>query len=188
MSRLRRSNDKILYDMLDKDDGIYYPIDYEEQEELITKFQLHNSVKNDKILKLLSIIYLLFCGGFFLMISNPKLNHIPEISNNKRIILLSIQSICCSLISLRYELINYRFTLRGFQFRLNNSNLSYLNIILLVLLSWIIFEKIDSNFWRSLFHLPHLLLLVSFCIKHWIASINEDLETLKGLKYKFKNV
>lgn len=187
MSRLRRFNRKVLRGIgsdSDNDEITFLPLDSDEQEELINRFEVRSQSKDNQYIQLLSIAYLICCGLFILLL--VRLRRKEDQSTNKRLALFSINSIVSSLIYLRYE-ITKNFEFFKYKFQLTTKRINTLNCILLLLITWQVTEEVNMKSMQFLFHIPLFLFVVTFLTRKWIRDLDRELDDLRGLKYKFKN-
>ncbi|QLQ80484.1 hypothetical protein HG537_0D04840 [Torulaspora globosa] len=182
MSRLRKLDRKILSGRAtDRDEEIPdHPMDSEEQEELIQKFEANNTLLNKKCANVLSLIYLLF-SGFCIMLAGSTQGR------ERGLLVLIAQSIICSMILARYELMHTYAIFRRYSIHIDNSRIQKLNIVLIVLIEWIGFE--GHNGWKMfMFHqLPLVLFLITKILKKWSIEMEKELNQLRKMKYKYKN-
>lgn len=187
MSRLRRFNRKVLRGIgsdSDNDEITFLPLDSDEQEELINRFEVRSQSKDNQYIQLLSVAYLICCGLFILLL--VRLRRKEDQSTNKRLALFSINSIVSSLIYLRYEIAK-NFEFFKYRFQLTTKRINTLNCILLLLITWQVTEEVNMKSMQFLFHIPLLLFVVTFLTRKWIRDLDRELDDLRGLKYKFKN-
>lgn len=195
MSRLRKVDRAVLRDLLEEDDDdesyrdiSFLPIGTEEQEDMIHKFELRNSEKNDNYLQILTLVYLFFCGIFIVLTTRVQRTEL-EVTSCKRIMLFSIQSIAYSLINLRYEFIHDFFRSHRFKIGVTFSNkgLNILNLVMLILLTWIVLNQVASGLLKIFFHVPHVLFIISIVVKRWMSAVDLELYQLRSLHHKFKS-
>lgn len=195
MSRLRKFNAKVLgiktiingkytgsefQTLMDSDDDFSLPMDTDEQEQLIQKFELNNYTTDQITINIMCALYL-FCAGIFLMLATRS-------SRNVSVVLLAgLQSLICTCVSLRYELINDFKIFNILKLRINNSLINTFNCILLILISWVTFNYFDQRVLQFFLHIPLFLYIMAFTIKYWSKEIEGDLGELRQLKYKYKN-
>ncbi|EDO17326.1 hypothetical protein Kpol_1062p34 [Vanderwaltozyma polyspora DSM 70294] len=185
MSRLRRFNRRVLEDsnVDDDDDGefTFEPMDTDDQEVLIQKFELSNEVRKLKYINLLCLAYLVSCTTFLLFSTRRK--GIYSI-----LFILGSQSMIFSCINIRYDLINDYSITKLITLRIDNFKLNIINMIVLISISWICFLHLHDQFSLEVFfHLPHLLYLISIAVKKMAKSMDTELSHLRSLKYKYKN-
>ncbi|CAI4062106.1 uncharacterized protein SKDI_07G2700 [Saccharomyces kudriavzevii IFO 1802] len=189
MSRLRRFNRKILgfstdythEGESDQDEVSVLPLDTEEQEELIQKFEVNAHVTNKLYINILSVLYLLY-GGLLMMIVRKSRGHI------KLAVLAGANSLICSCITLRYNIINDYFLFKKFKLRVSNFSINILNIALLVFMGWISFNHVMEDK-KTLFCLqvPMFLFWVAMLVKRWARKTEDEIADLRRMKYKYKN-
>lgn len=192
MSRIRRFNRKVLgYDASLTDDphdfdrnGIVIPtgpIDTEEQDELIEKFEVNMVVKNKWYINTLSLSYLICAGMFLLLLTRDK-------SISRAPLVLGLNSIVCSFLSLRYQLTNDHRIMDTIKFKLDNRKIDILNSMLLLLVAWTTVNNYQENLLLAVFlQLPLLLFIIALAVKALITEADRELGTLRSLKYKYKN-
>ncbi|KAL3231085.1 putative membrane protein [Nakaseomyces bracarensis] len=192
MSRIRRFNRKILgYDTdlmddidQDRNGGIvipHGPIDSDEQDELIEKFEVNLIVKNRWYINTLSLSYLI-CAGMFLLLLTRKKNISPAP------LALGLNSIICSFFSLRYQMVNDYKILDTLKFTIDNKKIDILNTMLLLLILWITVNDYHGKLLLAIFlQLPLLLFIVVLTVKSMINEADEELGRLRNLKYKYKD-
>lgn len=190
MSRLRKFNRGVLARVNgdpDSDNEIpMHPMDIEEQKELICNMELKNLSHNNQTLQLLSIAYVIACGVFLsLALKVRKLG--SNASLNKRLLLFSINSIICSLLNLRYDFSKSFAITRKTTVMVTSRRINFINSVLLLLITWEVTDKVDHLILQLLFHVPLMLFGLSVVSKKWIHDMEEDINSLRGLKYKFKN-
>ncbi|CEP61033.1 uncharacterized protein LALA0_S02e05248g [Lachancea lanzarotensis] len=198
MSRLRRFNKGVLDKVhgnsnYDDDDGEIpiHPMDVEEQEEFIGNLELRNNASNNRTVQILSVAYVICCGVFLsLLVRVKKLGKDNGTSNSthKRLFLFAINSIICSLITLRYEIIKDVSISRAVGVRVNNARINAVNCTLLLLISWEVVDKVEKATMQALFHVPLVLFVLSQVSKRWMNQLQMEISSLRGLKYKYKNV
>ncbi|CCF58945.1 hypothetical protein KAFR_0F03490 [Kazachstania africana CBS 2517] len=159
------------------------PLDTEEQEELLQRFELINYSKNKKNVNVLSLLYLL-CGGIFLIMATKTKSR--SVSS---ILLAGFQSIICSCVTLRYNLMNDVSILKKLKFKVSNRTVDILNGIILILILWVSTSHFEgSRSLQFLFQIPLLLFIVAQMTKKWTLELEKDISSLRQLKYKYKNV
>lgn len=186
MSRLRRFNRSVLLDgsgfQADNDDSEIpdLPMDTDEQEELIERFEISNTLRNKRYAHTLSLTYLLFSGLCLMMASKA---HGREMA----LLVLQSLSIICSMVLARYELMHSYPIFGGFSIYINNSRIQVLNVVLIVLIEWIGFASHDP--WSSqLFRqIPVVLFLITRTLKKWSGDMEQELNQLRKMKYRYKN-
>ncbi|AGO13883.1 AaceriAGR018Cp [[Ashbya] aceris (nom. inval.)] len=190
MSRLRKFNRELIKytqgtadSIEDRDD--FFPLDTDEQEQLIRKFELRNASKNEKYLQYLGFVYLACCGLMLLLATSAK--RVKALTPYRRILLVSVQSIGCSFVNMRYSTITDMFRNRFLPFRISSQAINVINIVILVLISWQVSETAKSGALLVFLHVPHWLFLISILVKHWSEEIDSELNTLRSLTYKFKS-
>ncbi|CUS22879.1 LAQU0S07e02212g1_1 [Lachancea quebecensis] len=190
MSRVRKFNRDVLSKIRsdsDTDEDIpLHPMDIEEQEELISKLEFKNLSSNNQNIQLLSIAYVVCCGVFLSLVMKVRKIR-GDTSMYKRLLLYSVNSIICSLLNLRYDLIKDFAVSNAIKVRITSRRINIINCILLLLLTWEVTGKVDTILLQLLFHVPLLLFCLSVISKKWIFDLDEELNGLRGLKYKFKN-
>ncbi|EJS43700.1 YGR016W [Saccharomyces arboricola H-6] len=189
MSRLRRFNRKILglssaythESDTDQNEVSILPLDTEEQEELIQKFEVNAHVTNKLYINVLSVLYLLY-GGLLMIFVRKAQGHI------KLALLAGANSLICSCITLRYDIINDYFLFKTFKLRVSNFSINILNVVLLVFMSWISFNHVMEDK-KTLFCLqvPMILFWVAVVVKRWARNMEDEIADLRRLKYKYKN-
>ena len=189
MSRLRRFNRKILslssdytHDgESDQEDVSILPLDTEEQEELIQKFETNAQITNKLYINLLSILYLLY-GGLLMILVRKSRGYI------KLALLAGANSLICSCITLRYDIVNDYLLFKKFKLRVSNFSINIINIILLVLMAWISFNHVVEDKKTVLcLQVPMFLFWVAVLVKRWARNIEDEIADLRCLKYKYKN-
>lgn len=189
MSRLRRFNRKILNLSSEythegesgQDDVSVLPLDTEEQEELIQKFETNAHVTNKLYINILSMFYLLY-GGLLMILVRTAQGHI------KLALLAGANSLICSCVTLRYDIINDYLLFKKFKLRVSNFSINILNIILLVLMAWISFNHVIEDKKTVLcLQVPMFLFWVAVLVKRWARNIEDEIADLRRLKYKYKN-
>ncbi|KOG99519.1 uncharacterized protein DI49_1980 [Saccharomyces eubayanus] len=189
MSRLRRFNRKILglnpgyaYEVESEHDDIsMLPLDTEEQEELIQKFEVNAHITNKMYINVLSVLYLLY-GGLLMIFVRKSRGHV------KLALLAGANSLICSCITLRYNIINDYLLFSKFKLRVSNFSINTLNIVLLVFTGWISFNHAMEDR-KTLFYLqvPMVLFWVAVIVKRWARNMEDEIADLRRLKYKYKN-
>lgn len=182
MSRLRKIDRKVLtgraFDVGEEIPD--HPMDSEEQEELIQKFEVNNSLLNKRCANVLSLTYLLF-SGFCVMLAGRTQGR------ERGLFVLIAQSIICSMILARYELMHNYTIFRRYSIHIDNSRIQKVNIVLIVLIEWIGFEA-HSGWKMFMFHqLPLIFFLITEILKKWSNEMEKELNQLRKLKYKYKN-
>lgn len=178
--RLNRTGDRQLKEEIK--DWDLTPLDSEEQEELINKFEVSNYSINHSIINFLTALYLLLSGFFLIM--GTKTDHAISC-----VLLTGIQSILCSCITLRYNLTNDFIITRKVKYRINNSTINTINSVILVLIEWVSVNHLEGQrIWQLILQLPLLLFIVTILIKKWNRDMEKELDELRQLKYKYKNV
>ncbi|AET41177.1 uncharacterized protein Ecym_7348 [Eremothecium cymbalariae DBVPG len=189
MSRLRKFNQQVLSytrgEMEHEDGAEFFPLDIDEQDELIKSFEMRNIAKNERYFTYLGIFYLVCCGMTLFLATGAKRSRLPE--KYQRVLLVSVQSIACSFINLRYSMITHIFLRWGVLFKISNRTINIINIVILVMTSWLASNSAESFKVGIMLHLPHVLFLISVIVKGWMLSMDKELEQLKTLRYKFKN-
>lgn len=202
MSRVRRFNSKILgftnaestfdgltnrYNQKNKwyqqniNDWDIGPLDFDEQEELIQRFEQNNYLTNKWMIDMMSALYLVL-AGLFLMLATKTNRSISCL------LLGDVQSILCSCITLRYNLTNDFIVTRQFKLRVNNSTINTLNFVLLILFEWIIVNHLGSQFkWQIFLQIPLMLFIITLLIRKWNNDMDVELSELRNLKYKYKS-
>ncbi|CAI4039282.1 hypothetical protein SMKI_07G2630 [Saccharomyces mikatae IFO 1815] len=189
MSRLRRFNRKILsfssdytHDgESDEDDVPILPLDTEEQEELIQKFEVNAHVTNKLYINILSVLYLLY-GGLLMIFVRKSRGHL------KLALLAGANSLICSCITLRYDIINDYLLFKKFKLRVSNFSINILNIILLVFMGWISFNHVmEDKITMFCLQVPMLLFWLAMVVKRWARNMEDEIANLRRLKYKYKN-
>lgn len=202
MSRVRRFNSKILgftndestfdgltnrYNQKNKwyqqniNDWDIGPLDFDEQEELIQRFEQNNYLTNKWMIDMMSALYLVL-AGLFLMLATKTNRSISCL------LLGDVQSILCSYITLRYNLTNDFIVTRQFKLRVNNSTINTLNFVLLILFEWIIVNHLGSQFkWQIFLQIPLMLFIITLLIRKWNNDMDVELSELRNLKYKYKS-
>lgn len=190
MSRLRRFNQKVLReDYVDSDDDgdvTFLPLDTEEQEQLVNKFEICNATKNERYVQILSIMYLLCCGIFLLLVVGGRRKD-NGIAKHRRILFFCINSMVCSMVNLRYEVVNNFWILGRYRLIVTNQKINGLNCMLIVMTLWLVSDQVETRSLKVLFTLPLLLFGISVIVKHWLREMEEELGELRVLKYKYKN-
>ncbi|SCU97010.1 LAME_0F18206g1_1 [Lachancea meyersii CBS 8951] len=191
MSRLRRFNRSVL-DKVNGNDGddsgiLMHPLDEEEQEEYVSDLELRNNSSNNQAVQILSVAFVVCCGVFLsLLMKVRKLD--GDTMTYKRLLLFSINSTICSLITLRYDIIKDFKVSRSISVRITTRRIDAVNCILLLLISWEVSEKVDKYSLGVLLHVPLMLFGVSQVSKRWMDQLDNEISSLRGLKYKYKNV
>lgn len=202
MSRVRKFNSKILgftndestfdgltnrYNQKNKwyqqniNDWDIGPLDFDEQEELIQRFEQNNYLTNKWMIDMMSALYLVL-AGLFLMLATKTNRSISCL------LLGDVQSILCSCITLRYNLTNDFIVTRQFKLRVNNSTINTLNFVLLILFEWIIVNHLGSQFkWQIFLQIPLMLFIITLLIRKWNNDMDVELSELRNLKYKYKS-
>lgn len=157
------------------------PLDSQEQEELIEKFEKNNYLINKSIVDVMTVLYL-FLAGLFLVLATKTDRSISCL------LLGSIQSIICSCITLRYNLMNDFILKSQFKLRVNNSTINTINCVLIVFFEWIIINHLEDQFkWQFFLQIPLVLFIVTLVIRKWNGEMEKELSELRHLKYKYKN-
>ncbi|AMD22357.1 HGR018Cp [Eremothecium sinecaudum] len=195
MSRLRRFNDSVLkFSQNGNDDrrGSHYfdevdflPLDTDEQEQLIQKIELSNSTKNDKYLRRLGFLYLL-CGGGMLALATAMKMH-QSFSKYRLLLLVSVQSIGCSFVYLRYSAVWHILQRFRIPFNIDSRAINIINMSILLTITWVVSGKNNNYSALVLLHIPHLLFIIAILVTRWVATIDTDIKMLRSSKYKFKN-
>lgn len=184
MPRLRRFERNVLLQRSSSygDDHVVpdLPMDTEEQEELIEKFEISNTLRNKRYANTLSLTYLLFSGLCLIMASKT---HGREMA----LLILQSQSIICSMVLARYELMHSYPIFRSVSIHINNSRIQVFNIILIVLIEWIGFAAHDSWISQLFRQIPLVLFLITRTLKKWSGDMEQELYQLRKMKYKYKN-
>ncbi|QLG73267.1 hypothetical protein HG535_0E03510 [Zygotorulaspora mrakii] len=183
MSRLRKFDRNILWNgASDTDDNqLMGPLDTEEQEELIQKFELSNTARNKGYVNILSLCYMM-CSGVFLILASNKSG------KEKVMFALCTQALICSMINVRYELRNDFIIFRKIKVHIENSTLQRTNVILIVLIEWIGLAHFEDHTMIKIFvQLPLILFVTAILIKNWSRDMADQLNQLRKMKYKYKN-
>lgn len=157
------------------------PLDSQEQEELIQKFEKNNYSINKSIVDIMTVLYLVLAGLFLVLATKTD-------RSISCLLLGNIQSIICSCITLRYNLTN-DFILRSqFKLRVNNSTINTINCVLIVLFEWVIINHLEDQFkWQIFLQIPLVLFIITLLIRKWNGEMEKELSELRHLKYKYKN-
>lgn len=189
MSRLRKFNRNVLKLSADGREGNsdgddefgMTPLDIDEQEEIIQKFEVSAHIRNTRYSNILSLSYLVTCGFFLILAGRCK-------GIYSVLFVLGGQSMLFSCVTLRYELINDYSIFKMVKLRIDNHKIHILNIIILVSIFWICFVHLHESFVSQMFfQLPLILYIIATFIKSWAKEMEEELASLRGLKYKYKN-
>lgn len=188
MSRLRRFNRRIFrdgtgigVDSEDDNEISILPMDTEEQEELIQKFELSYNVRNKRYVNILSLSYLI-CSGLFLIFGTKRSG------KEASFLVMGAQSIICSMITIRYELTSDYVVFKKLKLHVDNSRIQKLNLVLLVLIEWIGLTHFQGSLTSQMFcQLPILLFMMAFSVNRWARDMEEELNQLREMKYKYKN-
>lgn len=182
MSRLRKFDRGILGGGIHGDDDQIpdLPIDTQDQEELIQKFEVNNSLRNKRHANVLSLTYLLFAGLCVMLASKVR-------GRERALFVLESQSIICSMILARYELMHYYPLFGKFSIYIDNSRIQKFNIILIVLIEWIGFQADNGWILFSFRQLPLVFFVITKVLKKWSNEMENELNQLRKLKYKYKN-
>lgn len=157
------------------------PMDTEDQEELIQKFELSNSVRNKRYVNILSLSYLV-CSGLFLILATKRSG------KEASFLVMGAQSIICSMITVRYELTTDYIVFKRLKLHVDNSRIQKLNLVLLVLIEWIGLTLFQGSLTSQMFcQLPILLFMMAFFLNRWARDMEEELNQLRGMKYKYKD-
>lgn len=186
MSRLRRFNRTILFESAglqperDEYDIPDLPMDTQDQEDLIERFEVSNNLRNKRYANTLSLTYLLFSGLCLMMASKAQ-------GREKALLVLQSQSIICSMVFARYELMHSYLLFRMFPIYIDNSRIQLLNVVLLILIEWVGFATHGS--WSSqLFRqIPVVLFFIAHTLRKWTGDMEQELDELRKMKYKYKN-
>ncbi|CCK70107.1 uncharacterized protein KNAG_0D03610 [Huiozyma naganishii CBS 8797] len=158
------------------------PLDSEEQEELIQQFELHNYSTNQWTINILSGTFL-FCAGLFSILATKSERRVSCM------LIAGVQSIACSVVSLRYDIINDFILFRQVRLRFSNSTLTSLNCVILTLILWVTMQHFeDTGLLQLFFQVPLLLFIITVLVKKWGRDIETELRGIRSLKYKYKNV
>lgn len=159
------------------------PLDVDEQEKLIQRFETRYASQHSNYLRLLSSIYLVLCGLYLLLA-------VRLTSYGKTIAILSMQSLLCSFLTLRYRITTTYYILGHMSMHLTNKRLSYLNMSFLVLILWMSVNQYWNldlpMFLQS--NIPLLLYIIAQYFSHITPDLQGSFQELRQLKYKYKNV
>mgnify|MGYP003365970472 CR=1 FL=1 len=182
MARLRKFDRDILWTAGGDDgDSVLGPMDTDEQEELIQKFELSNRTRNKRYVNILSLCYML-CSGVFLLLATKTSG------KEMAMFVLSTQSIICSMINVRYELVNDFVLFHKVKLHIENSTLEKMNLVLVLLVEWIGLAHCEHDLVIKIFiQMPLILFLIAIFIKNWSRDMGDQLNLLRGMKYKYKN-
>lgn len=182
MSRLRKLDRSILSGRANGEDHDIpdLPMDTEEQEELIQKFEVNNSLRNKRYANVLSLTYLLFSGLCIILATRSQ-------GREMALFVLVAQSIICSMILARYELMHSYTIFRRFSVHIDNSRIQKVNLMLIVLIEWIGHQADDS--WKKFTfrQVPLIFFLITKTLKRWSNDMEKELNQLREMKYKYKN-
>ena len=177
-NRYNQKNEWFGQDSTDWDIG---PLDFDEQEELIQRFERTNYSINRWMIDLMSTLYLILAGLFLVLATKTN-------RSISCLLLGDIQSILCSCITLRYNLMNDFIITRQIKLRVNNSTINTLNSVLLILFEWIILNYLEDQFkWQVILQIPVILFTITLLIRKWNNDMEIELSELRNLKYKYKN-
>lgn len=162
----------------DDDDGLLMqPMDTEEQEELIQQLEKGNAIRNRRYVNALTAIYII-CGLLFLL--QMQRTHGKEFC----LYTMGVLGIALSVISLRYEMVtDYRMFVTS-QVYIDNCAVRMSNVVVLILMEWLALTDLPL---KSLSQLPFLLFIVSLLVRKWSKSMDSELNSLRNMKYKYKN-
>lgn len=183
MARFRKLNGGLWgTEETNNDDNDDFPMDEDDQARLIEKFEARNYQDNEITIRVLSVLYL-FCAGLFLMmVTKIKSRNVASM------LLGGIQSMICSCVTLRYDLVNDYYLFKKIKVRVSSKTIDMFNYMILILLLWISITKFEDKFsLQILFQIPLMLCLISVLMKRWAKEIDQDLNKLRELKYKYKS-
>ena len=159
------------------------PMDIDDQEFLIKKFEVRNYRSNQAIINVLNILYLI-AAGFFLFMSFRAPSR-----QTASILVADFYSILSTCVTLRYEIRNDYQIFRNIKLTLGNSTVNILNGIVLTLVLWISLTRFEGEYLlQFLFQIPLFIYLITILLKKWAKEMELELSELRELKYKYKSV
>lgn len=164
------------------EDDFDFPIDEDEQDKMIENLERRNYKDRETTMQLLCMIYLLCAGIFLIMATKAKSRDIASM------LLGGVQSIVCSWITLRYNLVNNYCIFKKWNICVNGRNINFLNYAVLILLLWISWNEYEGQrLLQLLFQIPLLLQITAIVMKRWSLELDQEFDSLRNLKYKYKN-
>ena len=159
------------------------PMDIDDQEFLIKKFEVRNYRSNQAIINVLNILYLIAAGLFLYMSFRAPSRQTASI------LVANFYSILSTCVTLRYEIRNDYQIFREIKLTLGNSTVNILNGIVLTLVLWISLTRFEGEYLlQFLFQIPLFLHLITILLKKWAKEMELQLSELRELKYKYKSV
>lgn len=159
------------------------PMDIDDQEFLIKKFEVRNYRSNQAIINALNILYLIAAGLFLYMSFRAPSRQTASI------LVANFYSILSTCVTLRYEIRNDYQIFRKIKLTLGNSTVNILNGIVLTLVLWISLTRFEGEYLlQFLFQIPLFLHLITILLKKWAKEMELQLSELRELKYKYKSV
>jgi len=164
----------------DEDFGIL--MDEDDQDNLIEKLERRNYRDREASIQILGLL-LLVCAGIFLIIAT-RVNS-RDIAS---MVLAGVPSMICSWMTLRYNLVNDYCLFKKIKLYINGRNIDILNYTILILISWISLNDFEGR-WQLqlLFQIPLLLKITTIIMKRWSLELDQEFDTLRRLKYKYKS-
>lgn len=162
----------------DQEDGIsLQPLDIDEQEELIRLLETGNSKRNSLYVSILTAIY---------SICEISLIWKTRNSMGKEFWFygLGCISIALSIIGIRYEMVTDFQVFMTSQVQINNMAVQRYNVVILILVEWLALTELTLGIVSQI---PFFLFLVSILMKKWVRSMEGEISSLHGMKYKYKS-
>ncbi|GAV55841.1 hypothetical protein ZYGR_0AZ00120 [Zygosaccharomyces rouxii] len=161
----------------DEDAFPMQPLDIDEQEELIQRLEKGNSTRNRLYVNVLTGIYAI-CGILFLFQTRK--------SKGKEFWVygLGCISMALSIIGVRHEIVTDFQVFMTSQLQVNSIAIQRFNIAVLVLVEWLAFTELPLGMASQV---PLFLYVVSILTKRWVRSMESEISSLRGMKYKYKS-
>jgi len=157
------------------------PLDTEDQEELVQLLRLDNLQTNKIFINIFSIIYLIPLP-FFIHLKYCRVNSVASF--------LSILSLVLSLIKVRYlHFLNFQSIESSLVERVNFLfNSTVFNVLNLIISMVVILQRYDQGWDLNLiYYVPIIACISSILLMYWIIELDNDIDGLGKLKYKYKS-
>ncbi|CAR29547.1 hypothetical protein ZYGR_0AD02290 [Zygosaccharomyces rouxii] len=181
MPELKRIHRSVMDPDNNTDDGEdaipMQPLDIDEQEDLIQQLEKGNSKRNHLYVNVLTGIYAI-CGLSFLCQTRKSLGKEFWVYG------LGCISMALSIVSVRYEIVTDFQVFMTSQVQMNNIALQRFNVAVLVLVEWLALTELPLG---MVSQIPLFLFFVSILTKRWVRSMENEITSLRGLKYKYKS-